>query len=575
MAPLSTYRLQLQPVFGFDDAAAVAGYLRALGVSHAYSSPYLQAAPGSTHGYDVVDHAAVNVELGGPEGHRRYCESLREAGLGQVLDIVPNHMAITGRENTWWWDVLENGPASVYASYFDVTWDGPEEKLRNTVSMPILGDHYGRVIEAGDIRLQRDGGTFTLHYFDHVLPVAPRSLDGLLAAAAIEAESDDLAFIANAFGRLPLHTRTDTWSVRERHRDKEVLRRQLARLVEERPHIGAAIDRMVDLVNGDADATDALLERQNYRVAFWRTAGRELDYRRFFDINTLIGLRVEDEQVFRDTHGLILGWLDEGVVDGLRVDHPDGMRDPQGYFDRLADATGGAWVVAEKILESDERLPDQWPVAGTTGYDFAARVGGLFVDRTNEKAITEVYASFTGEATDYEQVVYQNKQLVLREVLAADVTRLTALFVEVCERNRRYRDYTRHELHEALREVIACFPVYRSYVRCDDGVREVGDDDRRFIDDAIDHAKQRRDDVDPELFDFLRSLLVLDVEGEPGGCESELVMRFQQLTGPAMAKGVEDTTFYTYTRFIALNEVGNDPGRFGVGAQEFHAGNAE
>ena len=574
-APLSTYRLQLQPAFGFDDAAAVADYLAALGVSHAYSSPYLQAARGSTHGYDVVDHSRVNAELGGEEGHLRYAEALGGAGLGQILDIVPNHMAITGRENAWWWDVLENGPASVYASYFDVTWDAHEAKLRNTVLMPILGDHYGRVIEAGDIKLHREDGTFTIRYFDHVLPVAPRSLDGFLAAAALEAESDDLAFIATAYGRLPLPTRVDAWSVRERHRDKEVLRRQLERLLDERPDVADVVDRMVEVVNSDPDAIDALLERQNYRIAFWRTAGRELDYRRFFDINTLIGLRVEDDHVFRDTHALILRWLDAGVIDGVRVDHPDGLRDPRGYFERLAAATGGAWVVAEKILEVGERLPEEWPVAGTTGYDFASRVGGLFVDRANEKAVTEIYASFTGESTDYEAVVYEKKQLVLREVLAADLNGLTALFVEVCERNRRFRDYTRHELHEALREVITCFPVYRSYVRCDDGARDVSEADRQVVGEAVDRAKQHRPELDPDLFDFLRSLLLLEVEGEPGGCEAELVMRFQQVTGPAMAKGVEDTTFYTYTRFIALNEVGNDPGHFGVSPHDFHAANAE
>jgi (1->4)-alpha-D-glucan 1-alpha-D-glucosylmutase len=574
-APLSTYRLQLQPAFGFDDAAAVADYLAALGVSHAYSSPYLQAAPGSTHGYDVVDHSRVNVELGGAEAHTRYCTALGRAGLGQILDIVPNHMAITGRENAWWWDVLENGPASVYASYFDVTWDAPEAKLRNTVLMPILGDHYGRVVEAGEIRLQREGGRFTLHYFDHALPVAPRSLDGFLAAAALEAESDDLAFIATAYGRLPLAALTDRWSVRERHRDKEVLRRQLGRLIEERPEVAEAIDGMLEVVNAEPDAIDALLERQNYRIAFWRTAGRELDYRRFFDINTLIGLRAEDEQVFRDTHALILGWLDRGVIDGVRVDHPDGLRDPHQYFERLAEATGGVWVVAEKILETGERLPEGWAVAGSTGYEFGARVAGLFVDRANEKPITEVYASFTGQPTEYEQVVYEKKQQVLHEVLAADVNGLTALFVDVCERNRRYRDYTRHELHEALREVIACFPVYRSYVRCDGGERVVGDDDRRVVDEAIDRAKDRRPELDPELFDFLRKLLLLEVQGEPGGAEAELVMRFQQVTGPAMAKGVEDTAFYTYNRFVALNEVGGDPGRFGVSAHDFHAANAE
>src|SRR5947209_3251400 len=335
--PLSTYRVQLQPAFGFDAVTAIAPYLHRLGVSHLYASPYLQAAPGSTHGYDVIDHSRVNAELGGEAGHERMCAALGANRLGQVLDIVPNHMAITSG-NRWWWDVLENGPSSQYASYFDVDWDPPEAKLRNTVLMPILGDHYGRVLEAGELRLRRDGGGFTVHYYEHVLPVAPRSLDDLLAAAARRCRSMELESLATFFGRLPPSYLTDRASVRERHRDKEVLRASLDRLLREQPEVAAAVDAEVAAVNADHDRFDALLERQNYRLAFWRTAGRELDYRRFFDIHTLAALRMEDEAVFLDTHELVISWLDRGVVDGLRLDHPDGLRDPQRYLRRLARA---------------------------------------------------------------------------------------------------------------------------------------------------------------------------------------------------------------------------------------------
>ena len=361
--PRSTYRVQLQPAFGFDDVTAIAPYLRRLGVSHLYASPYLQASAGSTHGYDVIDHGRVNAELGGEAGHERMCAALGDAGLGQVLDIVPNHMAIVGG-NRWWWDVLENGPSSQYASYFDVDWDPPEAKLRNTVLMPILGDHYGRVLEAGEFRLTRDGGAFTVHYYDHVVPVAPRSIDDLLAGAARRCRSMELESLATFFGRLPLSYLTDRASVRERHRDKEVLRSSLARLLREEPDVAAAVDAEVAAVNADPDRLDALLERQNYRLAFWRTAGRELDYRRFFDIHTLAALRMEDEAVFLDTHELLIQWLDRGVVDGLRIDHPDGLRDPEGYLRRLEQEAGprpGWWWRRSSSPASVCRSRGRWP----------------------------------------------------------------------------------------------------------------------------------------------------------------------------------------------------------------------
>jgi (1->4)-alpha-D-glucan 1-alpha-D-glucosylmutase len=450
----ATYRVQLHAGFRFADAAAIADYLAELGISHLYSSPYLQAAPGSTHGYDVVNYNKVNEELGGAEGHARLCAALDAAGMGQVLDIVPNHMAIVGRENPWWWDVLENGQSTPYASYFDVEWDPPESKLRDMMLLPVLGDHYGRVLDNGEFALQR--------------------------------------------------------------------------------------------------------------------AQRELGYRRFFDINTLVGLRAEDERVFADTDALILEWLLNGVLDGVRVDHPDGLRDPQLYFDRLHAVCPGAWIVAEKILQPGERLPETWPVAGTTGYDFIYRVNNLFVDPAAEAALSDFYAEFTGGPTDFSAIVHQKKHLVLSEILGSDLNRLTALFVDVCERHRRHRDYTRHELHEALREVIARFPVYRTYVCAEAGV--VRDDDARIIQQSIDAAKNNRPDLDSDLFDFFRDILLLKVRGEP---ETELIMRFQQLTGPVLAKGLEDTAFYCFNRLVSLNEVGVDPGRIGVSMAEFHAACAE
>jgi (1->4)-alpha-D-glucan 1-alpha-D-glucosylmutase len=566
--PHATYRVQFHGGFTFDDAANIAGYLADLGISHLYSSPYLQAVPKSTHGYDVVDHGRVNEEVGGAEGHTRLCFTLARHGLGQILDVVPNHMAILGRGNTWWWDVLENGPSSRYASYFDVDWDPPESRLRNTVLLPVLGEHYGRALEAGALRLHQEGAVFTLRYHDHAFPVAPPTLDEPLGTAAARARSDSLAFIADALGRLPLSTATDWLSVQRRHRDKEVLRGLLERLLREDAEVAAAVTRIVDEINASPDALDALLERQNYRLAFWRSAGRDLGYRRFFDINTLVGLRIEEDRVFADTHALVLRWLGDGMLDGLRIDHPDGLRDPEQYFRRLHNASPGTWVVAEKILEPGERLRESWAVSGTTGYDFTNRVGGLFIDPESEKALTRFYADFTGETADFADVARQKKHLVMREVLGSDVNRLTALFLDVCERHRRNRDYTRHELHEVLREVIAWFPVYRTYMRAG----EVHEDDARHVTQATEAAKTARPDLDAELFDFLRDLLLLKL---PGPVENELVMRFQQLTGPVMAKGVEDTAFYCYHRLVALNEVGGDPGRFGVSLEEFHRESVE
>jgi (1->4)-alpha-D-glucan 1-alpha-D-glucosylmutase len=539
----ATYRLQLRPDFGFDAAAAVVPYLADLGATHVYCSPYLQAAPGSTHGYDVVDHSKVNDELGGAEAHGRFLAALAEHGLGQVLDIVPNHMAVTP-ENAWWTDVLENGPASRYAAYFDVDWDPPERKLRNTILLPVLGDHYGRVLEDGEVALERDGGTFRIRYFDHCFPVDPRSYDVVLGSVGDE----ETSFLAGAFSSL----------------DPNVAKRHLARLCEERPDVAARIDEAVATINAEPDLLDALLERQNYRLAYWRTAGQELDYRRFFDINTLAGLRMEDGQVFQDTHGLVLQWVQEGVLDGIRVDHPDGLRDPQWYFDRLRACAPDGWIVVEKILEPGESLPESWPVDGTTGYDFLNRLGGVFVDTSAEAALTEAYGAYTGAPTSYEDVVHEAQHLVLDRVLAADVRRLTHLFVQVCETHRRYRDFTRPELHAVLQEAIACFPVYRTYVRPG---TPVAPQDEQTIAGALNEAQKRRGDLDPELFELLGRVL----RGQLTGPAAELCLRFQQTTGPVMAKGVEDTTFYRYNRLVALNEVGGDPGHFGMSVERFHA----
>jgi (1->4)-alpha-D-glucan 1-alpha-D-glucosylmutase len=567
-ARAATYRVQLNAGFTFDDAAAIADYLAALGASHLYCSPILQATAGSTHGYDVVDHRHLNSELGGRPGYRKLAGRLAEAGLGEVIDVVPNHMALAGRANAWWWDVLENGPSSVYASHFDIDWDPPQRKLADTVLMPVLGDQYGRVLEAGELVLERQDGSFTVRYHDQQAPISPRTLGGLLTKAAARARSEELESLAVAFGRLPHAHRTDRAAVTERHRDKEVLRARLADRCRARPAVAKAIDAEVEAVNSDPDALDDLLGQQNFRLAYWRTGAEELSYRRFFDIETLAGLRVEDEAVFADTHGLILGLVADGSVDGLRVDHVDGLADPEGYLARLRDATGGAYVVVEKILEAGEQLPESWPVAGTTGYEFLNQAGQLFVDVGNEAAMRGAYTSFTGLHQDYADIVYEAKLQIMREDLAAEVERLTALLADVCERHRRQRDHTRRELRDALREIIAAMGVYRTYFRPGRAADTTGTAaDTEHLAAAVAAATRRRPDLDAELLRFIRDLITGDYAGAG---ESAFAVRFAQVSAPVMAKGVEDTAFYRYQPLVSLNEVGGDPARFGASAAGFH-----
>jgi len=562
--PLATYRLQLHPGFTFAEAAALVDYLAALGVSHLFASPCLQAAAGSTHGYDVVDPGRASEPLGGAAGHEALCKALTKVGLGQILDIVPNHMAVT-RENQWWWDVLESGPASRYAGYFDVDWDPPESRLGNRILLPVLGDHYGRVLEAGSIRLERRDGDFLVRHFDHAFPVDPRSTAGLLARAAQRAASEDLAFAADALDYLPPPTAVDPQSLDRLHRDKSIIRKQVRRLLAEQPGAAAAIDAEVAALNANPDALHELLERQNYRLAYWRSAQRDLGYRRFFDINTLVALRAENEAVFADTHRLILAWLAEGVLDGVRVDHPDGLRDPEQYCRRLRAAAPDAWIVVEKILHPGEWLRPSWPVHGTTGYDFLNAVNQLYVDSRGEAALTQAYVDFTGQSARFEEVLHARKCQVVRDLFGSDLNRLTVIWLNICENVRQYRDFTRHELHEALQEIVACFPVYRTYIRANVGAIE--DEDRQVINETIEQARANLSALDPDLFEFLRDILLLK---RRGALETELVMRLQQLTGPVMAKGMEDTAFYNYNRLLSLNEVGGDPAQFGWSVERFH-----
>jgi (1->4)-alpha-D-glucan 1-alpha-D-glucosylmutase len=543
----------LNAKFTFDDAANISAYLKGLGISHVYCSPYLQAAPGSMHGYDVVDHQRVNDELGGEEGHGRFCARLAELGLGQVLDIVPNHMAI-GAQNHNWWDVLENGPSSRFATWFDIDWHSSEVKLQNKVLIPVLGDQYGRVLAAGQIKIDRERGSFCIRYSEHTYPLAPRSVPLILNRAARRLNDPTLSFLSDSLMRLPLPESTDVDGIDSRHRDKVVIYDILKKFSDEHPEAAGAIDSAVSEMNADNDALDELLNLQHYRLAYWRTADQELGYRRFFDVNTLVGLRVERSHVFDYTHRRILDWLQEGVLDGVRVDHPDGLRDPLQYFRRLRQPNPDAWIIGEKILEPGEFLRENWPIQGTSGYDFLNLCNGWLTHPEGMKLLTRIYSDFTHQPTDFVSIAHEKKLNVEQEALGSDVNRLASLFVEICENNRDRRDYTRAEIRRAIREVAASFEVYRTYVVPDRD--EIVDEDRRQVIESLERAKSQRSDLDAELFDFIGEVLTMRARGP---LESEFVYRFQQFTSPVMAKGVEDTAFYCYNRMIGLNEVGSSP----------------
>jgi len=517
------------------------------------------------HGYDVVDPQAVNAELGGEEGQARFSSALEALDMGQVLDIVPNHMA-AGQENAYWWDVLENGPSSRFAAWFDIDWNSAEVKLQNKVLIPVLGDQYGRVLSAGEIKINYDGHSFQLRYFDNRFPLAPRSLATPLSMAARNMNAPILGFIADSLARLPSPDSTEEEVLTARHRDKTILYELLERATTEQPEVSAAITRAVDQLNANIDALDSLLNLQNYRLAYWRTADQELGYRRFFDVNTLIGMRVERPRVFAETHFRIMEWLRKGILDGVRVDHPDGLRDPQLYFERLRAGAPQAWIVAEKILQPEESLRIGWPIDGTTGYDFLNVCNGLLVYGEGLNELTEVYSNFTGELLQFNSMVHAKKLNVQHEALGSDINRLAQLFVEICENNRDRRDYTRAEIRRAIREVAASFSVYRTYVA---PVRdEVAEEDIRQISNAVGIAKTQRSDLAPDLFDFICDVLALRARGT---LETEFLLRFQQFTSAVMAKGLEDTAFYCYNRMIGLNEVGGAPERNGTTLDEFHS----
>ena len=580
--PIATYRLQFNSRFTFRDASALVDYLAALGITDCYASSYLKTVPGSPHGYDVADPTRLNPDVGTDDDYWAWIDALRARDMSHVLDLVPNHMGIAKSANPWWQDVLENGPSSRFAHFFDIEWRPIKLELENKVLIPILGDQYGAVLERQELRLTYRDGAFAIHYNDVTLPIAPDTYGSILGAAlehpsqadATADDANELRSIITASVHLPPRATQDPDLMTTRAREKEIVKRRLAALTEASPAVRQYVSAMVERFNGAAgqprsfDRLDALLNEQSYRLAHWRVASEEINYRRFFDVNELAALRMEDPEVFEQVHGFVFDLIRRGAASGLRVDHVDGLYAPADYLCRLQRrAERPIYLVVEKILGAGEQLPREWPVHGATGYEFGAIVNNLFVDRRNERALTDLYARFTHERRgrmSFADLAYRSKKQVLHETMSGDINSLGHRLNRFSERNRHFRDFTLYSLISTLKEIIACFPVYRTYVTDD---QPPSDDDRRYIVEAVRDGKRRSPSIPSVVFDFIERLLL---KGAGSANDEECLERarfvgkFQQITSPVAAKGIEDTSLYIYNRLLSLNEVGSDPTQFGL-----------
>ncbi len=601
--PLATYRLQLDPGLTFDDAARLVPYLEALGISDCYTSPFFETSSESSHGYDVSDHNRFRQEIGGEAAFIRFSDALGRHGLGLLIDLVPNHMGIARNRNRWWLDVLENGAGSRYAHVFDIDWRPRKPELAGKVLLPVLGDQYGIVLERGELRLELDDGVFTVRYYDTTLPIAPHSYSRILGHRIGELEASlepahpglvELKALTTWFAALAPRSDRDREPMKGRPQDKTAGVERLAALLQQSPEVKAFLDETIRRLNGmtedprSFDLLDELLSEQAYRVAFWRVAGEEINYRRFFDVNELAAIRMEDPTVFAETHRLVFRLVGAGQVTGLRVDHPDGLYAPAEYFRGLQrecararatapDANGDFYIVAEKILSPGESLPQSWPIAGTTGYDFLNLLNGIFVDRSQARAMEQLYARLIKERPPFAEVVYECKRLVMQTAMSSELNMLAHRLNAISEEHRSSRDFTLGSLTDALAQIVANFPVYRTYVGGDE--RGVSERDREFIARAVAHAKRRSPLTSPSIYDWIQDILTLRCPPWTREAERrervEFAMRFQQITSPVTAKAYEDTALYRFNRLVSLNEVGADPSRFGTPVAEFHAAMAE
>ena len=604
VTPTATYRLQLNRGFTFSQARAIVPYLSKLGISHVYSSPCLKARPGSMHGYDIVDHASINPEIGDRVEFEALAKDLRDRGMGFIMDIVPNHMGV-GYANPWWIDILENGQASVFDGYLDIDWNPLKGELKGKVLVPVLGGFYGEVFRDKLLTLRFDAekGEFWIDYYEHRFPLDPKTYTMILSHDIQKLETSmepdgpllpRFLSLLTAFKNLPdRHAARKPEAKNERRRDKELHKMTLAGLCAESQEISGHIQRAVayfnqfDPENMNDSLLHTLLERQAYRLAHWRVATDEVNYRRFFEVNDLIGLSAQNQAVADATHKLVDELLANGVIDGLRIDHLDGLHDPQKYLTRFSglarrhgeSAAGAAaatpLVYLEKILEAHEKLPDSWPVHGTTGYDFTNQVNGIFVAPRMERELTATYERFIGSKVNFQDLVYECKKLIMKTSLSSELSVLAKELDELSECNLQWRDFTLNALREALMEVVACFPVYRTYL----DEHGPSQEDRRHIEQAISRAKKLSQAAEVTIFDFIRSILLMEnIGGLPERIRVAIInfaKRFQQYTPPVMAKGLEDTAFYVYARLTSLNEVGGDPSRYGVSMAAFHKANEQ
>ena len=590
--PVATYRVQLGHDLTFDAAAELVPSLAAVGISDCYTSPFFEASSDDSHGYDVADHNRISNGLGGEPAFRRFAATLARHGLGLLIDVVPNHMGIAGQRNAWWSDVLAKGPRSRYARFFDIDWRPAKAELAGKVLLPILGDQYGTVLERGELELMLSAGAFTIRYYGTVLPVALHAYGRILRhridelRVTLGAHDPGLQALERLVARFDA-TRPTVAANAEPPRDEPEGPDRLAALLQDHPKVRAFVEDNVREFKGTPgeprtfDLLDGLLDEQFYRLASWRVAAEEINYRRFFDVNELAAIRVEDPEVFEEAHRLVCRLVGEGHVTGLRVDHPDGLYAPVEYFQRLQSACaqargsvvdGGVYVIAEKILAPGESLPRTWAIAGTTGYEFLNLLNGLFVDRRQARAMDDLYLRLIKERPPFAEIVYECKRLVMQAAMASELNVLAHRIDRIAERHRSSRDFTLGSLTSALTEIIANFPVYRTYVGEDEG--GVSEADRGYIARAVAQARRRTPLMNTTIYDWIEDILTL--RHPPWADEAdrqerrELAMRIQQVTAPVTAKGYEDTALYRFTRLVSLNEVGGDPGRFGTPRAEFH-----
>jgi (1->4)-alpha-D-glucan 1-alpha-D-glucosylmutase len=577
--PIATYRLQLTADFDFDAAAAIVPYLKALGISHLYASPFMKARKGSTHGYDIVDHTEFNPELGGAVGFERLSQALQAHDLGLILDFVPNHVGVHFADNPWWLDVLEWGPASPHAVSFDIDWDLLPYRARGGVLLPILGTSYGQALENGDIELRYDAreGSFSAWYFEHRLPIAPERYGEILRVIVKEAGADD-----SAEGKRLVELASHYRGLRRPNRkEAPVFKAGLQGLAGGVDVIARGLqayragpDRAAQVL-----ALHHLLERQHYKLGHWRLASSDINYRRFFDVNTLAGLRVEDAGTFDAIHRLVKRLVAAGRLQGLRLDHIDGLRDPAQYFQRLRrlirDAQGTAakpfYLVIEKILGEHEKLRPFAGVHGTTGYEWMNVITQVLIDANGLEPLDEVWRQISNLPPKLEPMLKDAKRRVLETLLTSEFTVLARLLARIASGHYSTRDYSADSLRQALELYVLHFPVYRTYLTAS-GATDI---DRALISETIEKARADWFAADDGIFEFLRDTLTMDLLKPGGPAHSaprvrRFALKVQQFTGPMMAKSLEDTTFYRYHRLLALNEVGGDPSAAALPIAKFH-----